>query len=32
MYFKVRDKILLYLYKSYFILHAINAIKINKLN
>ena len=31
MYFKVRDKILLRLYKDYFILHAIN-IKINKLN
>ena len=28
----MRDKILLRLYKNHFILHAINIIKINKLN
>ena len=32
MYFKIRDKILLRLHKGYFILYAINAIKINKLD
>ena len=32
MYFKIRDKILLRLYKDYFILYAINAIKIDKLD
>ena len=28
----MRDKIFLHLYKNYFISHAINAIKINKLS
>ena len=32
MYFKVRDRILLRLYKNYFILHIINTIKIDKLD
>ena len=32
MYFKVREKILLRLYKNYFILYSINAIKIDKLD
>ena len=32
MYFKVRDRVLLRLYKNYFILYAINAIKIDKLD
>ena len=31
MYFKIRDKVLLRLYKKYFILYAINAIKVDKL-
>ena len=32
MYFKVREKILLRLYKNYFILYAINIVKIDKLD